>query len=105
MLLRAALRSVSGSLVSGCPVTGSLVFRVSIGPALTLRLPFPGMVYLCVGGCVRGVGVISDWIRWLVGLSVVVGFNRGGRVLRARNVGNKVNFFLKFFIYKFITYM
>ena len=40
MLSRAALRSVSG-----CPVTGSLVFRGSIGPALTLRLPF---VVVCV---------------------------------------------------------
>ena len=37
-----------GRLGSGCPVTGSLVLRGSIGPALTLRLPFPGMVCLCV---------------------------------------------------------
>ena len=35
-----------------CPVTGSLVFRGSIGPAVTLRLPFlVGML------CVRVVGV------------------------------------------------
>ena len=46
--LRALLAGVIGSLVagggSGCPLTGCLVLRVSIGPAVTLRLPFPGML-------------------------------------------------------------
>ena len=38
--------AIACSVVSvvGCPVTGSLVFRGSIGPAVTLRLPFPGML-------------------------------------------------------------
>ena len=53
MLSRATLMSVSG-----CPVTGSLVFRGSIGPAVTLRLhlPLDGMTLvqsgsICVLGC------------------------------------------------------
>ena len=48
MLSRATVRSVSG-----CPVTGSLVFHGSIGPALTLRLPFSGIgnCSICDPGC------------------------------------------------------
>ena len=35
-----------------CPVTGSLVFPGSIGPGLTLHVPFPGMLLCVCGACV-----------------------------------------------------
>ena len=46
---------------SGCPVTGSLVFRESIGPALILRLPSPGIV--CA------VGAVALFVAVCVGLA------------------------------------
>ena len=52
MLSRAALMSVSGY-----PVTGSLVFRGSIGPAVTLRLPLP-FAGMSLAGC-----CVCVWVR------------------------------------------
>ena len=69
--LRSALRTVSGS---GCPVTGSLVLRGSIGPLVTLRLPLPLAGMLCVWVCVGlrlllcacgGCVAVSDLCAWL----------------------------------------
>ena len=77
MLSRAALRSVSG-----CPVTGSLVLRGSIGPAVTLRLPLPfaGIsLVVCVGVatfdlCVQLQTVVQKvWELYFSGLAAYVG--------------------------------
>ena len=77
MLSRAAFRSVSG-----CPVTGSLVLRGSIGPAVTLRLPLPfaGMsLVVCVGVamfdlCVRLQTVVQKvWELYFSGLAAYAG--------------------------------
>ena len=58
MLSRAALRSV----LSECPVTGSLVLRGSIGPLMTLRLSLP-FASMSLAGCCAFLCSILVWLQ------------------------------------------
>ena len=63
ILSRAALTSPSG-----CPVTGSLALRGSIGPVVTLRLPLPlaGILDVCVCGTVLLCACVCVGLRCCV---------------------------------------